>query len=95
MPAVPPKVMLPSYFTVDPLGSVTSVPDVPCTMLSATTQSFGWKFPPSPSMTLFEPSTVLYATVTRSGRSCSLLVGPLSASSPEPKTIARPPELAT
>jgi len=29
IPAVPPKVMLPSYLTVDPLGSVTSVPEVP------------------------------------------------------------------
>lgn len=62
----------------------TSFPEVPLTMLFATTQSFGLKAPPSLSITALVPSTVLKATVTRSGRSCSLLVGPLSASLPEP-----------
>ena len=87
--------MLPSYFTVDPLGSVTSVPDVPLTMLSATTQSFGLKSPPSPSITSLRAEHRVVRDRDAVGRSCSLLVGPLSASSPDPNTMARPPELAT
>ncbi|SER97749.1 hypothetical protein SAMN05216188_118181 [Lentzea xinjiangensis] len=43
------------------------------------------------STTALVPTRVLNATVTRSGQSCALDVGPLSISAPLPDTIARSP----